>query len=181
MKTFVCVLLCCLFLTNCKAQNSDFKSYLDNFGITNIPLVIRDCQSYHSVFNQRYDSIFHETYKEIPENLVTKYIFTNGFCNSDSGYFRYDYGVKIALSSDFISVLVSKLQYEGDSEWNFDLGETLLITYNNKGKILSRLSLTKDKQTNTLQIYCLSLEKQLILLVFVKGGIEILPYLCDII
>ncbi len=27
MKTFVCVLLCCLFLTNCKAQNSDFKSY----------------------------------------------------------------------------------------------------------------------------------------------------------
>ena len=43
------------------------------------------------------------------------------------------------------------------------------------------LSLVKDKQTNTLQIYCLSLEKQLILLVFVKGGIEILPYLCDII
>ena len=45
----------------------------------------------------------------------------------------------------------------------------------------THLSLTKDKQTNTLQIYCLSLEKQLILLVFVKGGIEILPYLCDII
>ena len=45
----------------------------------------------------------------------------------------------------------------------------------------NHLSLTKDKQTNTLQIYCLSLEKQLILLVFVKGGIEILPYLCDII
>ncbi|GAK38239.1 hypothetical protein SDC9_69531 [bioreactor metagenome] len=157
MKTFVCVLLCCLFLTNCKAQNSDFKSYLDNFGITNIPLVIRDCQSYHSVFNQRYDSIFHETYKEIPENLVTKYIFTNGFCNSDSGYFRYDYGVKIALSSDFISVLVSKLQYEGDSEWNFDLGETLLITYNNKGKILSRLSLTKD---NDRWQSCLKITKQ---------------------
>ncbi len=144
MKTFVYALLCCFFLTNCKAQDSDFNSYLGNFGNTNLPLVIRDRQSYHSVFNQRYDSILHETYKEIPEGLAAKYICTKGFCNPDAGLFSYSYGVKIDYGQDFLIVLVNKFRYEGDTEWNFDLGEILLITYNNKGEILSRLSLTKD-------------------------------------
>ncbi|MCX6239670.1 MAG: hypothetical protein NTY07_19350 [Bacteroidia bacterium] len=85
-----------------------------------------------------------KTTKSISEKLVEKYVCTNGFCSQNGGYFRYDYGVKIDFSSDFITVLISKLQYEGQTEWDFDLGETLLITYNEKGEILSHLSLTKD-------------------------------------
>ena len=145
MRTIISTLLCCIFLTNCKAQATDFKTYLGNFGQSKIPLLINDRQSSSAVLCQVYDTLFRiKTTKLIPENIVAKYICINGFCNPNGGYFRYDYGVRVDLSSDFISVLVSKLQYEGDSEWNFDLGETLLITYNNKGEILSLQSLTKD-------------------------------------
>ncbi len=144
MRTYISILFCCIFLSNCKAQDPDFKIYLSNFGQSKIPLLINDRQSSYAVFCQRPDTLLGMMPKVIPENIVAKYICTNGFCNPDGGYFRYDYGVKVDLSNDFITVLVSKLQYEGDSEWDFDLRETLLITYSNKGEILSRLSLTKD-------------------------------------
>ena len=145
MRAFVSIFLCCIFLSNCKAQDPDFKIYLNNFGQSGTPLLVNDKQSSSAVFCQAYDTLFLvKATKPIQENIVAKYICTNGFCNPDGGYFRYDYGVKVGLSSDFILVLVSKLQYEGDSEWDFDLRETILITYNNKGEILSRLSLTKD-------------------------------------
>ena len=145
MKTIISILLCCVLMTNCKAQNPEFKTYLSYFGQSKMPLVINDRQSSTAVFCQAYDSLFQmRTTKSISENLVSKYICTNGFCNPDGGYFRYDYGVKLNLSDAYITVLVSKLQYEGDTEWDFDLGETLLITYNEKGEILSRLSLAKD-------------------------------------
>ena len=144
MRIFINILLCFIFLTNCKAQDPDFKTYLSNFRQSKIPMLINDRQSSYAVFCQQQDTLLGMMPKVIPENIVAKYICTNGFCNPDGGYFRYDYGVKVDLSNDFISVLVSKLQYEGDSEWNFDLGETLLITYNNKGKILSSQSLAKD-------------------------------------
>lgn len=144
MKALINILLCCIFLSNCKAQDPKFKVYMNNFGQGKIPLLINDRQSSYAVFCQRQDTLLGMMPKVIPENIVAKYICTNGFCNPDGGYFRYDYGVKVDLSSDFILVLVSKLQYEGDSKWDFDLGETILITYNNKGEILSRLSLTKD-------------------------------------
>lgn len=145
MKTFISILLCCIFLSNCKAQDPDFKMYLNYFGQSGTPLLVNDKQSSSSVFCQAYDTLSQVmATRPIQENIVTKYICTNGFCNPDGSYFRYDYGVKVDLTSDFISVLVSKLQYEGESEWDFDLRETLLITYNNKGKIISRQSLTKD-------------------------------------
>jgi len=145
MKTFVCILLCCIFMTNCKAQDPEFKTYLNNFGQSKIPLLINDRQSSSSVFCQAYDTLFQiKTTKSIPESIVSKYICTKGFCNPHAGYFRYDYGVKLNLSNAYTTVLVSKLQYEGQTEWDFDLGETLLITYNEKGEILSRLSLAKD-------------------------------------
>ncbi len=145
MRIFISILLCSIFLTNCKAQDPDFKTYLDNFGQSEMPLLVNDRLSSSAVFCQAYDTLFQiKTTKSIPENIVAKYICTNGFCNPNGGYFRYDYGVKVDLSSDFIAVLISKLQYEGDSEWNFDLRETILITYNNKGEILSRQSLSKD-------------------------------------
>jgi hypothetical protein len=143
MRLLISTLLC-LISVNCNAQNPEFKTYLTNFGQSNLPIEITDTKSCNAIFDQRTDSIFGKTYKEIPENLVTKYICTNGFCNANGGYFRYDYGVKIDLSRVYSTVLVSKLQYEGQTEWDFDLGETLLITYNEKGEILSRQSLTKD-------------------------------------
>ena len=143
MKTLISTLLC-LILVNCNAQNPEFKTYLNNFGQSNLPIEITDTKSCNAIFDQRNDSIFGKTYKEIPESIVSKYICTKGYCNPHGGYFRYDYGVKIDLSNGYVAVLVSKLQYEGQTEWDFDLGETLLITYNEQGDILSRQSLTKD-------------------------------------
>ena len=40
--------------------------------------------------------------------------------------------------------MVRKSKYEGDSDWDSDLAEMLLITYAKSGKILSRKSLSKD-------------------------------------
>jgi len=144
MKTFISILFCCLFMTNCKAQVPDFKTYLNNFGQGKLPLSIVDRQSSYAVLCQKHDTLLGMMPKVISEKSVAKYICVNGFCNPDGGYFRYDYGVKIDLSNVYITVLISKLKYEGETEWDFDLGETLLITYNNKGEILSRQSLTKD-------------------------------------
>ena len=145
MRAIISILFCCIFLSYCKAQDTEFKMYLNNFGQRGTPLLVNDRQSSSAVFCQAYDTLLRvKTIKPIQENIVAKYICRNGFCNPDGGYFRYDYGVKVDLSSDFILVVVSKLQYEGDSEWDFDLRETILITYNNNGEILSRLSLTKD-------------------------------------
>lgn len=145
MRIFIGILLCSTFLIKCKAQIPDFKTYINNFGQSELPLLIDDRLSSSLVFCQAYDTLFRiKTSKPIPENIVAKYICTNGFCDPHSGCCRFDYGVKLILNNDFISVLVSKLQYEGDSEWDFDLRETILITYNNKGEILSRQSLAKD-------------------------------------
>ena len=144
MKIFFNILLCCIFLNNCKAQDSEFKTYLNNFGQSKMPLMINDRQSSYVVFCQRPDTLLGMMPKVISEELVSKYICTNGFCNPHGGYFRYDYGVIIDFNSNYLTVLVSKLQYEGENEWDFDLGETLLITYNEKGEILARQSLTKD-------------------------------------
>jgi hypothetical protein len=143
MKAFICILLC-FILTNCNAQDSEFKTYLSNFGQGKLPLSIFDRQSSYAVLCQRNDTLLGMMPKVISEKSVEKYICTKGFCNPHGGYFRYDYGIKIDLNSAYTTVLVSKLQYEGDTEWDFDLGEILLITYNTKGEILSRQSLTKD-------------------------------------
>ena len=145
MRMIINISFCCIFLYNCNAQPPEFKGYLNNFGQSEIPLLIKDRQSSSAVFCQAYDTLSRvKTTKSIPENIVARYICKNEFFNPGGGYFRYDYGVKVNFSSEFTSVLVSKLQYEGDTEWDFDLRETLLITYNNKGDILSRQSLAKD-------------------------------------
>lgn len=145
MRILINILFCCVFICNCKAQAPEFKAYLNNFGQSKIPLLINDRQSSSAVFCQSYDTLFRVNItKSIPENIVAKYICTEEFCNPDGGYFRYDYGVKVDFKSAFTMVLVSKLQYEGDIEWDFDLRETLLITYNNEGAVLSHQSLAKD-------------------------------------
>jgi hypothetical protein len=145
VRILVNIIFCCILLYNCKAQAPEFKGYLSNFGQSEIPLLINDRPSSSAVFCQVYDTLSRvKTTKSIPENLVAKYICTNEFCNSNGGYFRYDYGVKVDFSSEFLTVLVSKLQYEGDTEWDFDLRETLFITYNNKGEVLSHQSIAKD-------------------------------------
>ena len=146
MKTFVCILLCCIFMTNCKAQDPEFKTYLSNFGESRTPILIDDSQPISDfIFFQAYDSLLGlKTYKIIPQKFVEKFICADNFCNSNAGYFRYDYGIKVDFNKAYTTVLVRKFQDEGQPEWSFDLYETLLITYNRKGEILSRLSLTKD-------------------------------------
>ena len=141
------LLFSCIFwfvLFNCNAQNSVFNSYLTNFGQSILPISIFDRQSSYTIFCQHHDSILGLMPKIIPKYSVEKFICKDGFCNSDERYFRYDYGVKLDFSKDFISVLVSKFQFEGKKEWDFDLTEIILLTYNNEGKIISRQVLCQD-------------------------------------
>lgn len=143
MKYFVSIMLCIVLFT-CKAQDSEFKAYLTNFSQSKLPISIFDRQSSSAIFCQRHNTLSGMMPKIIPEKFAKKFICTGSFCNPDGGYFRYDYGVKIDLNKGYSTVLVSKLQYEGKTEWDFDLGEILLLIYNNRGEILSRQSLTKD-------------------------------------
>jgi hypothetical protein len=143
MKVFISILFGFL-LTNCNAQDSGFKSYLSEFGQSKLPLLIFNNQSSYRVFCQRHDTLLGMMPKVISEKFVEKYICTNGFCNYDVCHFRYDYGVSIDYGKEYSTVLVSKLQYEGKTEWDFDLVEDILITYNQKGEVLSRKYLTKD-------------------------------------
>lgn len=144
MKIYFNIILFCIFSVSCNAQNTEFSSYMSNFGQTKLPVLIVDRQSRYLIFDQRYDSIFGKTYKMISEKLVEKFICKGDFCISHAGYFRYDYGVRLDFCQKYSAVLVSKLQYEGKTEWDFDLAEILLLIYNNNGEILSRQSLTKD-------------------------------------
>jgi len=103
-----------------------------------------DVESYNAIFDIHNDSIRGMTYKVIPENFVESFICKDSFCDSNGGYFRYDYGVFLYTNKDFMTVLVSKLQYEGSTEWDYGLSEIIVISYDNSGEILSRKSITKD-------------------------------------
>ncbi len=132
-------------MSNCKSQGYDFNSYLNNFGQGEIPIYVNDNQAFSELFCQAFDTLSQtKTPRPIPEYLVAKYICIKQFCDPDGGYFRYDYGIKVDFDSGFRSVLISKLQFEGDNEWDFDLRELLLINYNSIGDICSRQYLTKD-------------------------------------
>jgi hypothetical protein len=145
MKTKFLFLFFVAFAFGCKAQDIDFNQYLNNYGNVKLPILSSDTETWKMIFNQGYDNIHGRTYKSISEKYVKKYICTYGNFNSNMKYYvRYDYGVRIDISSDFYTILLSKLQYEGNSEWDFDLAEDLLITYTKSGKILSFKSLTKD-------------------------------------
>jgi hypothetical protein len=145
MKTKLVFVFFVAFAFGCKAQDIDFNQYLNNFGNVNLPILSSDTETWKMVFNQEYDNIHGRTYKSVSEKYVKKYICTDGNFNSNMKYYiRYDYGVKIDISNNFYTVLLSKLQYEGNSEWDYDLTEDLLITYTKSGKMLSTKSLTKD-------------------------------------
>lgn len=145
MKKVTIIYILALFITGINAQNTDFVSYIKQFGASKLPIVISDENSSWQLFRQIYDNeLGHNTNKLIPEKYIDKYVSASRPCNQGCVGFRYDYGVILDLSSNFYTVLISKLQYEGKSEWDFDLREILLITYSKSGKILSRKSITKD-------------------------------------
>lgn len=144
MMRYIISILFCLFVFECSAQKANFKSYLSNFCNSEFPIVMTDVDSYSAIFDMHNDSIRGKTYKVIPKNYVENFICKDGFCDSNGGYFRYDYGVFLCTSKDFMTVLVSKLQYEGSTEWDYDLSEMIVISYDKNGEILSRKSITKD-------------------------------------
>ncbi len=143
MKTKILFILCA-FTFICKAQNKDFSQFINNFGTVELPVFGSEYNKWNMILNQSFDKVQGRMPKSIPEKYVTTFICTGGFCNPNRGYYRYDYCVKISINTNFYTVLISELKYEGDSEWDFDLAETLLITYTKSGKILSRKSLSKD-------------------------------------
>jgi len=145
MKTKLVFVFFVAFAFGCKAQDVDFNQYLNNFGCVELPILSSDTETWKMIFNQGNDNIHGRTYKSISEKYVKKYICPDGNFNSNmKHYVRYDYGVRIDISNDFYTTLLSKLQYEGNSEWDYDLTEDLLVTYTKSGKILSCKSLTKD-------------------------------------
>ena len=72
MRAFINILLCCIFLSNCKAQDPGFKMYLDNFGQSGTPLLVNDRQASYAVFCQRQNTLLDMMPKVIPENIVAK-------------------------------------------------------------------------------------------------------------
>ena len=127
MRCIISILFC-LFVFECSAQNANFKSYLSNFCHSEFPIVMTDVESYNAIFDIHNDSIRGMTYKVIPENFVESFICKDSFCDSNGGYFRYDYGVFLYTNKDFMTVLVSKLQYEGSTEWDYGLSEIIVIS-----------------------------------------------------
>ena len=163
MKTKLVFVFFVAFAFGCKAQDIDFNQYLNNFGNVNLPILSSDTETWKMVFNQEYDNIHGRTYKSVSEKYVKKYICTDGNFNSNMKYYiRYDYGVKIDISNNFYTVLLSKLQYEGNSEWDYDLTEDLLITYTKSGKIISCKSLTKDNGVRWQSSLTITKEKILV-------------------
>ena len=145
MKTKVLFIILIVFTFFCKAQNKDFSQFINNFGNTDLPISKLDNNKWNKVIYQKFDNDLKRMMpKSIPEKYVAKFICTGGFCNPDGGYYEYDYCIKIPITDDFYTLLIRKCKDEGDSDWNFDLTEILLITYSKSGKILSRKSLSKD-------------------------------------
>ena len=144
MKVKIIIIILIGFTFLCKAQDNDFSLFINNFGSIELPVSSSDHFKWNMILNQSIDTVQGRMPKSIPEKYVTKFICIGGFCNPDGGYYRYDYCVKIPINNNFYSVLISKLKYEGDSDWDSDLAEMLLITYAKSGKILSRKSLSKD-------------------------------------
>jgi len=169
MKTKTLFIILCTFTFFCKAQNKDFSQFINNFGNIELPVSSSEHDKWNMILNQSFDRIQGRMPKSIPEKYIKNFICIGSFCNPNSGYYRYDYCVKIPTNNNFYSVLVSKLKYEGDSEWDYDLGEVLLITYTKTGEILSRKSLSKDNDRWQSSI---SLEKDKILVQQIKNTAE---------
>ncbi|MBB3188590.1 hypothetical protein [Microbacter margulisiae] len=144
MKTTILFIILCASAFICKAQNKDFRQFINNFGTIELPVLGSEYNKWNMILNQSFDKVQGRMPKSIPEKYVKEFICIGGFCNPNSGYYRYDYCVEIPVNNNFYTVLVSKFKYEGDSEWDSDLGEVLLITYTKTGEILSRKSLSKD-------------------------------------
>lgn len=133
------ILIIISFLTlSCKGQNQEFVTYLLNFRNVELPLTI---DRRHSSTRFYQDGI----YKEIPETYIKKFICKDSStCCTDPTEYRYDYGVKFDIQSDFITVLLKKQKYEGNPDCDFDLSKLLLITYSKEGKKIDIQQIGKD-------------------------------------
>jgi hypothetical protein len=135
-KIILCFIISVTFLS-CKGQNKEFDNYISNFREIKLPFLV-----------DRRDSI-NRTYvrasKEIPINYIKKYICLDStICDYNPEYYNYNYRYKIKESANIIAVLLSKGKYEGETCYDFDLGETLLIVYTKDGKIIDEKSIAKN-------------------------------------
>jgi len=135
-KIILCFIISVTFLS-CKGQNKEFNNYMSNFREIKLPFLV-----------DRRDSInitYVRASKEIPINYIKKYICLDStICDYNPEYYNYNYRYKIKESANIIAVLLSKGKYEGETCYDFDLGETLLIVYTKDGKIIDEKSIAKD-------------------------------------
>jgi hypothetical protein len=135
-KIFVYFIISVTFLS-CKGQNKEFNNYMSNFREIKLPFLV-----------DRRDSInitYVRASKEIPINYIKKYICLDStICDYNPEYYNYNYRYKIKESANIIAVLLSKGKYEGETCYDFDLVETLLIVYTKDGKIIDEKSIAKN-------------------------------------
>ncbi len=137
MKRIIVYFIISVTFLSCKGQNKEFNNYMSNFREIKLPFLV-----------DRRDSI-NRTYvrasKEIPINYIKKYICLDStICDYNPEYYNYNYRYKIKESANIIAVLLSKGKYEGETCYDFDLGETLLIVYTKDGKIIDEKSIAKN-------------------------------------
>jgi hypothetical protein len=137
MKRIIVYLIISVTFLSCKGQNQDFNNYISNFREIKLPFLV-----------DRRDSInitYVRASKEIPINYIKKYICLDStICDYNPEYYNYNYRYKIKESANIIAVLLSKGKYEGETCYDFDLGETLLIVYTKDGKIIDEKSIAKN-------------------------------------
>ncbi len=120
---------------SCCGQNLQFDNYIKEFKSETLPLTINR-QNAKSLFS------YGEDYKQITQPLVKKFIDPN---HADNSSYRYDYGLRIPWTNNLIALIVQKQNFEGgDSVYDFDLLETILILYDQKGNMLLKQTVGKD-------------------------------------
>lgn len=146
MKYLILIIVFPFFLS-CKGQSLEFATYLSNFRSVELPITI-DRRYWSTHFYQN------GMYKEISEPLVKKFVYKDSLdCPTAPLGCRYDYGAKFEVGTS-CAVLLSRLKYEGVTPYDFDLSETILLIYSEKGEILSLQSIGKDNDgwISTIQI-----------------------------
>jgi len=137
MRIFILIGITC-FIFSCKAQNTDFNTYLSNFKNVELPLKV-DRKTYNNTF------YYSNGYSEISENWLKRYVCIDTLiCLINPIEYRYDFGVKFNVNDKYNAVLIHKQKYEGDSVYDFDLSEIILTIYTEDGSIISQKIIGKD-------------------------------------
>ncbi len=133
MKSIIFIILVITSLS-CDGQNHQFKNYVNEFKLGKLPLILNN-QTSKPLFK------YGNSYKQISNALVREFIDSD---HKDNNLCRYDYGIRIPWTNNLIALIIQKQNYEGESVYDYDLLETVLIIYDKSGSIRSKQVLGKD-------------------------------------